>query len=287
MAVVCLVWGSTWLVIKLGLRDMPPFTGASLRFFVAGATMAVLVRLFAGREGGGAPPFGVVLAQGLFQFSLNYGLVYLAETAIPSGLTAVLWSVFPLFVALAGHFVLKSEILGGVQWLGLLLAFVGVGLLFFTELRAIDARAVKLGLLLLLAPLSVTVSTLLIKYRAAGSSSLVLNRDSMLIGAVVLGMLALVLEGDQPRSFTPLAVGSMLYLALAGTVLTFGIYLWLLRYVPAYKMSLIAFVTPLVALVVGTLAGGEPLSIFTLMGSAGVIGGVALVLIKKARAQGS
>jgi drug/metabolite transporter (DMT)-like permease len=80
-------------------------------------------------------------------------------------------------------------------------------------------------------------------------------------------------------------VGSILYLALAGTVLTFGIYLWLLRYVPAYKLSLTAFVTPLVALLVGTLLGGEPLSMFTLLGCGCVLGGVALVLVAKARRQ--
>jgi drug/metabolite transporter (DMT)-like permease len=282
MAVLCLVWGSTWLVIKYGLRDVPPFTGAAVRFLVAGLCMAVLVRVLSGREGGGAPPFGVVLAQGLFQFALNYGLVYMAETAIPSGLVSVLWSVFPLFVGLAGHFVLKNELLSGAQWVGLLLSFGGVALLFFTELASIDLRAVKLGLLLLLAPLSVTVSTLLIKHRAAGSSSLILNRDSMLIGAVVLGGLAAALErGESPR-WTSSAVGSILYLAIAGTVLTFGIYLWLLRYVPAYKMSLTAFITPLVALLVGSLVGGEPLGVYTIAGSACVIGGVALVILTKA-----
>jgi drug/metabolite transporter (DMT)-like permease len=286
LGLVCLVWGSTWLVIKVGLRDVPPFTGAAVRFVIAGLCMAALVALFSRREGGGSPPRGVVLAQGLFQFALNYGLVYVAETAIPSGLVAVLWSVFPLFVSLAGHFVLRSEILSPAQWFGLVLAFGGVALLFVTDLLAIDLRAVKLGLLLLLAPLSVTVSTLLIKYRAAGASSLILNRDSMLIGAVVLGGIAAALERGQDPRWTSLAVGSILYLALAGTVLTFGVYLWLLRYVPAYKMSLTAFVTPLLALLLGSLVGGEPLSVFTLLGSGCVIGGVALVLVAKARQLG-
>src|SRR5687768_4893060 len=103
MALLCLVWGSTWLAIKYGLRDVPPFTGAALRFVIAGLCMALLARAFASREGGGRPPFVVVLAQGLFQFALNYGLVYVSETIIPSGLVSVLWSVFPLFIALAGR----------------------------------------------------------------------------------------------------------------------------------------------------------------------------------------
>ncbi len=278
MALLCLVWGSTWLTIKYGLRDVPPFTGAALRFLIAGLCMAVLVRALASREGGGRPPFLVVVTQGLFQFALNYALVYVGETVIPSGLVSVLWSVFPLFVALASHFVLKSERLAGWQWFGLVLALLGVALLFVTDIAQIEGRAVPMGLLLLLAPLSVTVSTLMIKARASGASSLVLNRDSMLIGALVLAVLAFILERHTSPRFTALAVGSVLYLALAGTVLTFGVYLWLLRYVPAYRMSMIAFVTPVVALLFGTAFGGEPLTLHTLLGAGCVLSGVLLVL---------
>jgi drug/metabolite transporter (DMT)-like permease len=283
LVLLCLVWGSTWLVIKIGLRDVPPFTGAALRFLVAGLCMAALVPLLAEREGGTRPPFLAVLLQGLFQFALNYALVYVSETVIPSGLVSVLWSVFPLFVALAGHFVLKSELLVGRQWLGMLLAFSGVALLFVTDLARVDARAVPMGLLMLVAPLSVCVSTLVIKHRAAGASSLILNRDSILIGCVVLAILAFCFEREMPVTFTPVAVGSILYLALFGTVLTFGVYLWLLRSVPAYRMSLTAFVTPAVALVAGALFGGEALHLHTLAGTGCVLGGVALVLGRRVK----
>ena len=79
---------------------------------------------------------------------------------------------------------------------------------------------------------------------------------------------------------TGLAVASVLYLALAGTVFTFGVYLWLLRYVPAYRLSLTAFATPVVALLVGALFGDEPLHTHTLAGACCVLGGIALVLLK-------
>jgi drug/metabolite transporter (DMT)-like permease len=283
LALLCLVWGSTWLVIKIGLRDVPPLTGAALRFLIAGLCMAALVPLLARREGGSRPPFIAVLLQGLFQFALNYALVYVSETVIPSGLVSVLWSVFPLFVALAGHFFLKTELLAGRQWLGMLLALSGVALLFVTDLASVDARAVPMGLLVLLAPLSVCVSTLLIKHRAAGASSLILNRDSILIGFAVLAILAFWFERDEVVTFTPAAIGSILYLALFGTVFTFGVYLWLLRSVPAYRMSLTAFVTPVVALLVGALFGGETLRAHTLAGTACVLGGVALVLGRRRR----
>lgn len=283
MALISAIWGSTWLVIRYGLRDVPPFTGASLRFFLSAGVMALLARAFAEREGGGRPPFIVILAQGICQFALNYGLVYVSETVIPSGLVSVLWAVFPLFVGLASHFVLKTEVLRGKQWLGIALSLGGVALLFATDLARVSARAVPMGLLVLLAPLSVTVSTLMIKQRAAGKSSLILNRDSMLIGAVVLGACALAFERDRPPTFTPVAIAAVLYLSLAGTVLTFGLYLWLLRYVPAYRLSLISFVTPVVALLVGAQFGREPLGLHTMLGTALVLAGVGLTLAKGRR----
>src|SRR5688572_1461535 len=114
----CLAWGSTWLVIKWGLHDLPPLTAAALRFLLAGGVMALLAPWLVPREGGRRPPRSVVIAQGIGQFTLNYALVYYAETVLPSGLVSVLWAVYPLMVALGGHFFTRVERLEGRQWLG-------------------------------------------------------------------------------------------------------------------------------------------------------------------------
>jgi drug/metabolite transporter (DMT)-like permease len=276
LVLLCLVWGSTWLAIKFGLRDVPPFTAAAVRFLLAGACMAVLTHVLAAREGGGRPPGLVVLAHGALQIALNFGLVYLGETVLPSGLVAVLWAVFPIFVALAGHFVLKSEHISATRWLGFAVSFGGVAALFATDLAAIDARAVPMGLLVLIAPFSVSISTLLVKQRASGTSSLILNRDGMLLGAFMLGAVAFVFESPLDVVWTQRAVWSVLYLALVGTVVAFGVYMWLLRYVPATRMSLVSFVIPVVALLLGAAVGGEPLRPRVLFGAALVLGGVGL-----------
>jgi drug/metabolite transporter (DMT)-like permease len=138
--------------------------------------------------------------------------------------------------------------------------------------------------LLLLGPASVTVSTTLIKRRAANASSLLLNRDSMLIGGVLLLVLAAIFERGQPVRFTNGAIFSVVYLALLGSVITFGAYLWLLRTVPAYRLSLVSYVTPLIALWLGRTFGGEPFGATTLFGTALVLAGVGLTLKKKAGA---
>jgi drug/metabolite transporter (DMT)-like permease len=278
LGLTCIAWGSTWLVIKWGLHDLPPLTSASLRFLLAGSVMAGLAPWVVPREGGARPAWSVVVAQGVCQFTLNYALVYYAETILPSGLVSVLWSVYPLLVALGGHFVTKAERLETRQWVGGALAFSGVVLLFITDVSSISRDAIAWGLLVLLAPTAVAASTLLIKQRAAGASSVLLNRDSMLIGSALLFVVALAFERDSPRTFSATALGSIAYLALVGTVFTFGVYMWLLRHLSAYLLSLTSFVVPVLALSFGALAGGEALTLTTLLGTALVLFGLGLTL---------
>lgn len=278
LALVCIVWGSTWLVIKFGLRDLPALTAAGTRILLAGLVMTAIAPWLAPREGGVRPPWGVVLAQALSQFTFNYAIVYYAEGVLPSGLVSVLWSVFPLLIALGGHFATRSERLSGSKWLGCAIACLGVAALFITDIASVGPDALGLALLLLLAPASVAASTLLIKQRAHGASSVLLNRDSMLIGGGLLLVLALIFERDAPQRWTGTAIASVAYLALAGTVFTFGVYLWLLRHLPAFLLSLTCYVVPVIALLLGALVGGEPLTLTTFAGALLVLGGVALTL---------
>jgi drug/metabolite transporter (DMT)-like permease len=286
LGLTCLVWGSTWLVIKWGLRDMPPLTSAALRFLLAGCVMAALAPWLVPLEGGRRPPRSVVVAQGVAQFTLNYALVYYAERLLPSGLVSVLWTMFPLMVALGGHFLTKAERLERRQWLGAALAFTGVALLFITDVWNISRDALAWAGLVLLAPAAVAASTLMIKQRAADASSILLNRDSMLIGSSLLFALAFTFERDAPRAFTPAALGSIAYLALAGSVLTFGVYMWLLRHLPAFLLSTTSFITPVLALSFGALAGGEALTSTSVGGTALVLVGVGLTLKTARRARG-
>lgn len=278
IGLVCLVWGSTWVVIKLGLADLPPLTAAGIRIVLAGAFMAALAPWLARREGGGRAPWLVVVVQGLSQFAFNYGIVYYAEQSLPSGLVSVLWSAYPLMIALAGPWFAGSERLSRTQWLGGVVALLGVVLLFITDIAGVGSDAVGVAALLLLAPASVAVATLLIKQRAQGASSVLLNRDSMLLGGAVLLAGALLLERDASLRWSWAAMGSVAYLTLFGTVFTFGVYIWLLRHLPAYLLSLTSYVVPVLALAFGALLGGEALTLTTLAGTALVLGGVALTL---------
>ena len=141
IALLCLVWGSTWFVIREGLEDLPPFTSAGARFALAAAIMFCVSPVLARREGGRVPPLGLVFVMGLMNFAASYGIVYWSETRLPSGLVALLWAVYPMLMGAIGHVYLPGESLVPRQWLGLGVGFLGVLLLFWTDVSAWDRSA--------------------------------------------------------------------------------------------------------------------------------------------------
>jgi drug/metabolite transporter (DMT)-like permease len=283
VAVLCLVWGSTWLVIKTGLATLPPMWSAALRFGVAAIAMALVAPAIARREGGAAPPWWLSATVGLLGFALSYALVYATETVLPSGLVSVLWAVFPILQAVLGHVVLPDERLVPRQWIGFAVGFVGVAVLFASDLRGLGAAAIPMAALLLLSPAASAVSSTLVKKHGGHVSWALLNRNAMAIGALALALVSVVLEPGERGTWTGTAVFSVGYLALVGTVVTFGLYYWLLRWSPANRLSLIAYVTPPVALALGWALGDEPLTPSLLAGTALVLVGVALTRARRRR----
>jgi drug/metabolite transporter (DMT)-like permease len=277
IALLCLIWGSTWLVIREGLADLPPFTSAGVRFLVAALVVALLAPSLRAREGGAAPRAWLWIAVGSLNFGLSYGIVYWAETRLPSGLVALLWSLFPMLMAVSGHLFLPGERLRAAQWLGFALGFAGVALLFLTDLRSFGPAGVPTALVLCASPLVSAFGTTALKRHGSGASSALVNRNAMSLGAVLLLGAAALFERDADVRWSAAAAASVLYLALVGTVVTFTVYFWLLRHAPAYKLSLIAYVVPALALLLGWAVGGEPVTVHTLGGALLILAGVALV----------
>jgi drug/metabolite transporter (DMT)-like permease len=276
IGVLCLLWGSTWVVIKGGLEHLPPLSAAAMRFALAALIMLVVGPALARREGGERPPLRLSASLGLFNFAGSYAIVYIAETALPSGLVSVLWGVFPMLSAGAGHFFLEGERLSPPQALGFLVGFVGLGVLFAVDLRLSGEGALAMAAFLLLSPTISVIGNTLAKRSSSTTSSALLNRDGMIVGASILVVLALVFEHDKPLTLNAQAIGSVLYLACFGTVTTFGLYFWALRSAPANKMSLIAYITPGIALWLGWLVYDEPVSSTLVLGTAMIIAGVWL-----------
>ncbi len=279
-AILCLIWGSTWIVIKEGLRDLPALSGAAYRFALAAAIFVVAARFLHRLEGGERPPLRLVLAMGMLNFAISYGIVYWAETVIPSGLASVLWGVFPMMMALSGHAFLPGERLDRRSLAGFLVGLVGVVVLFATDLRQIGPEALGFGALLLLSPVAATIGQTIIKRDGGRSSATLLNRNAMIVGAAALWIVALLTEDPFSIQWTRNAILSVFYLGAMGTVVTFGIYYWLLRWVPSNKLALIAYLTPALALWLGWMVGDEALHPSTVGGTVLVLSGIALVVRK-------
>ena len=272
----CSIWGSTWLVIRHGLQDVPPFTAAAIRFVVAAPVMALVAAALSKKEGGNAPPAWLSFTMGTLNVGTSFGVVYWAEQFLPSGLASILWGVFPILMAISSHFFLAGERLTSRHLFGFPLGLAGVVLLFATDIRGIGPDAVRGACVLLVSPLVVAIGTTLVKRHGARVSSLLLNRNAIVVGAVWLSLLAVTFERDRALRFTPGAIGSIVYLALFGTVVTFGVYYWLLRHVKAYRMSMIPYVTPAIATVLGALIDHDPIGWTTLAGMGCILCGIAL-----------
>jgi drug/metabolite transporter (DMT)-like permease len=212
-------------------------------------------------------------------FAGSYGVVYWGEQWVPSGLTSVLFATFPLFVAIFAHFLLPGERLSLLGALGILVGFAGTGVIFSEDLHRWGGPDVaKAAAILLLSPLVSAVSSVAVKRWGAGVAPASLTGIPMLGAAAVLGVIAAAIERDRPRTFDVLSVGALLYLAIAGTVVTFLLYYWLLANVRATQAALLAYLIPLVAVAVGVVFLHEPMTPRILTGSSFVVIGVALTL---------
>lgn len=280
VALLCAIWGSTWFAIRICLHDQPPLCSAALRFVVAGLVMAALAPRLRKLENAPPPPRWLWLVTGATNFAGSYGILYAAEASVPSGIAAVLWAIFPLLMAGSGVLWLGERI-APRQWLGFVVAFAGIATVFGGDRGGGDAR-VGPALLLLLSPIVSAVGTTLVKRCGGGTSSVLLNRNGMLFGAVLLVAAAAALEDPAAMGWTPPAVLATLYLAVFGTATSFGVYFWLLRKAPASQLSLISYVTPVLAMGLGAAVGDGAMDAAAWVGTALVTGGVALV-VRRAR----
>lgn len=278
IALLCFIWGSTWIVISGGLTDLPPLTSAGARFLTAAAVMTALAPWLAPREGGSRAPFLLALSVGALQFGTSYAAVYWAETQLPSGIVSVLWAINPLLLAIATQRYLRGDALDTRQWIGLAVGFGGVALLFLRDLDRFGAGATPAALVAFVSPVAAAISTIIAKRLGKGVSSVYLNRDGMWIGAILLCAAASIFERDAHVAWTAHAVWSVAYLALVGTVVAFGLYFWLLRHTAAHRLSMISYVTPAIALLLGAWLGGETMTRYTVAGSLAILVGVALVV---------
>jgi drug/metabolite transporter (DMT)-like permease len=276
-ALLCGIWGSTWLVIKVGYGGLGPFNVAALRFFLAAALFAPLVPILGARWPRGRDEWTLVGIEGVILFGADYGLIYWAEQFLDSGLTAILFATLPLITVALAHVYLPGEPLTARKLAGTLLAFVGVAVLFGDELRIDPGKAGPMAAVVG-AALAAAVAGIAAKRYGQALHPAALNAPAMIVGAVALTA-ASVATGDGfaiPRDgSTWAAIG---YLAVAGSVVTFLIYFTLLKTWSVTSLSFISVFTPAVALLLGVALLGERLTALDVTGASLILAGVTVAL---------
>ena len=281
---LCVVWSSTWLVIKIGLRDLPPISFVAIRFLIAiGVLLAVSIgrtRLLPRRRS----DYTVLAITGILMFAVNYTLLFWAELHVSSGLAAVLQATIPIFGMMCAHWMLPDEPLRIQKLAGAMIALGGVAVICGRLLGFNGPLAFWGGVAVVVGAASAAFANVLVKARSMQLAPAMLAAWQMIFGIAPLLVLGLAIDGNPARfHWTTTAVFCLLYLAIIGSALTFLLLYWLLPRLTVAQLQSISLITPPGAVMLGWLLGGEIFPISSLLGAALVLVGVWMIFRRTER----
>ena len=283
-AIIYFVWGSTFLAIRIGVREVPPFLLAAMRFSIAGLILYGWM-IAQGERSPSRRQWMSVFLLALLIFVLDYGLLFWAEQRVPSGIAAVMLAMIPVFMALSEIIFLRTQRLTVRLALALLIGIGGVAVLMSHSLNLGGAPIDRAGAVaLIIGSLSWSVGSALTRKLPLPSSKVMSSGAQMLAGGVLLALTAAA-RGEF-RDFHPWAVSrgawfSLLYLIVAGSIIGFTAYVWLIHHESPTKVGTYAYVNPVVAVLLGYFLGGEPLGLRTILGTLFVL--ISVVIITTTR----
>lgn len=274
---ICLIWGTTWLAIKIGLRDAPPVTSVGLRFVIAGLVLYAVAAWRRQLVPLRALPWKLVFVYATCLFGVNYCLTYYSEEGLASGLTAVLFATLP-FASFMLRALLFGEATTRAAWIGTVVAFGGVVLISLGS----DVRGSWTYALAALAAAALAAYANLYGKTLPDVEPLTVLPPAMLFSGIAVGIAGVMFEHPQPAVFlVPSSLGAMLYLALFGSACAFFLNSWLLRRIDVSHLNLAPLIFPLVALVAGALVEHEVVHPIAALGIALIIGGTWYTLARR------
>ena len=279
-AIIYFVWGSTFLAIRVGVREVPPFLLAAIRFLIAGFVLFGWMRA----KGTVSPSvrewFSVIVLAVLF-FVGDYGLVFWAERRVPSGITAVMMATIPVFMALSEILFLKTQRFTMRLGVALLVGIGGVLVLISRNISFGDSPIDTFGAVaLIVAAISWAVGSALTRKLPLPSSKAMSSGAQMLAGGVFLAMVSAALgefHGFRVQAVTLNAWLALAYLIVAGSIIAFTAYVWLIHHESPTKVGTYAYVNPVIAVLLGYFLGGEALSLRTIVGAMLVLVSVIVI----------
>jgi drug/metabolite transporter (DMT)-like permease len=279
------IWGSTYLAIRVVITGIPPATSAGLRFTIAGTLMLLVMRLSGQHLGAPVRELAGLAVVGFLLLVCANGLVVWSEQYVPSGRAALMVATVSLWIAMLGAVLPGGERLAPSGWLGVLLGLVGLCTLLWPKLTAGLTADLRGEAALLLASLCWASGSLYAKRLTATLSPFVATGWEMLFAGLVLSMIAAA-AGEFPR-FAPTRASwlALAYLIVFGSCIAFTAYIWLLRHVAAAKVTTYAYVNPVIAVLLGCTLLDEPFTRSTALGAPIIIAAVALVITARIRTE--
>ena len=278
---LCVVWSSTWLAIKIGLRDLPPISFVAIRFLIA---IIVLVAVSVGRTHlfpRKRNDYIVLAVTGVLMFAVNYTLLFWAELHVSSGLAAVLQATIPIFGMVFAHWMLPDEPLRLPKLAGAIIALGGVTAICARLLGFNGPLAFWGGVAVVFGAASAAFANVLVKAQSMQLAPAMLAAWQMIFGTAPLLLLGLAVDGNPARfHWTPSSLFVLLYLAVIGSALTFLLLYWLLPRLTVAQLQSISLITPPGAVMLGWLLGGETFPLSSLLGAALVLVGVWMIFRK-------
>src|SRR5437867_8768913 len=279
---LCVVWSSTWLAIKIGLRDLPPISFVAIRFLIAIIVLLAVsigrVRLLPLRRN----EYAVLAITGILMFAVNYTLLFWAELHVSSGLAAVLQATIPIFGMIFAHWMLPDEPLRLQKLAGAIVALGGVAVICGRLLGFNGPLAFWGGLAVVVGAASAAFANVLVKARSMQLAPAILAAWQMIFGITPLLILGLAIDGNPARfHLSTTAIFCLFYLAIIGSALTFLLLYWLLPRLTVAQLQSISLITPPVAVMLGWLMGGETFPLSSLLGAGFVLTGVWMIFRKR------
>lgn len=279
-AIIYFVWGSTYLAIRVGVSEVPPFLLAGIRFFLAGLILYLWMRA-RGERSPNLRQWMSVLALAILIFVLDYGLLFWAEQRVPSGLAAVMMAMIPAFLAFFEILILRTQTLTLRLAGALLIGLAGVYVLVSRSLNLGGAPINTMGAAaLIVAALGWSIGSVLTRKLPLPPSKVMSSGAQMLAGGVCLGITSIALgeyRGFHPQNVSRGAWLALLYLIFAGSILAYTAYLWLIHHESPTKVGTYAYVNPVVAVLFGYFLGGETIGPRTILGTLFVLIGVVVI----------
>ncbi len=285
-AIIYFVWGSTFLAIRIGVHEVPPFLLAAIRFVIAGSILYGWM-LVHGERSPRAREWSSAFLLAILIFVLDYGLLFWAEQRVPSGVAAVMMATIPAFMALSEITILRTQRLTVRLAAALVVGLAGVAVLVSRSLNFGGAPIDGAGAVaLIIASISWSVSSALTRKLPLPPSKVMSSGIQMLAGGVLLALSAGAL--GEFRNFHPAAVSrqawlALAYLIVAGSIMGFTAYVWLIHHESPTRVGTYAYVNPVIAVLVGYFLGGESLGPRTVLGTLFVLISVVVITTTKSK----